>query len=69
MRQKNLCEGIEKKKHKSRPPRSEAWSDKKNKQERKKFRRNVKKKNQKRKLEKRKQTKLVFKEIKMYPSI
>jgi hypothetical protein len=35
-----------------RPPRSEAWSDKKNKQERKKFRRNVKTQNQKRKLEK-----------------
>ena len=52
MRQKNLCEGIEKKKHKSRPPRSEAWSDKKNKQERKKFRRDVKTKNQKRKIEK-----------------
>lgn len=53
IRLKNIAEGTESKKktHKSRPPRSEAWSNKKNKKERRQQRREIKTKNQKRKLE------------------
>ncbi|XP_076115777.1 ATP-dependent RNA helicase DDX55-like [Mytilus galloprovincialis] len=54
IRKQNIAKGIEssKKKQKSRPPRSVAWSDKKNQKDKKKDRKDGKTKNKKRKLEK-----------------